>query len=234
MCTNFSSTHQREWVEAKLNKKLPKDYPLDVYPGYEAPVLKARHGEIEDQITLARFGLIPSWAKDAKIARHTYNARSETVDQKPSFKAAYRERRFSVVLIDDFFEPCYASAQAIRHRIHIESGEPFGIAGLWESWTPGPDHAAIHSFTMLTLNADAHPVMNKMHAPGEEKRTPLVLSVDQFEEWLGASHTQAKALLTGARMPSLISAPAPRKKLSKAVLPSSKSENTPPQASLFE
>ena len=69
MCTNFSSTQHREWFEAKLNKKLPKGYPLEVFPGYEAPVLKARHGEIEDQISLARFGLIPSWAKDEKIAR---------------------------------------------------------------------------------------------------------------------------------------------------------------------
>jgi putative SOS response-associated peptidase YedK len=234
MCTNFSSTHQREWVEAKLNKKLPKDYPLDVYPGYEAPVLKARHGEIEDQMTLARFGLIPSWAKDAKIARHTYNARSESVEQKPSFKAAYRERRFSVVLIDDFFEPCYASGQAMRHRIHIESGAPFGVAGLWESWTPGPGHAVIHSFTMLTLNADAHPVMNKMHAPGDEKRTPLVLSVDQFEEWLVASHFEAQALLTGARMPTLISSPAPKIQTSKAVPSSRKSQHIRAQGSLFE
>lgn len=233
MCTNFSSTQHREWFEAKLNKKLPKGYPLEVYPGYEAPVLKARHGEIEDQISLARFGLIPSWAKDEKIARHTYNARSETVEEKPSFKTAYRERRFAVVLIDDFFEPCYVSGQAVRHRINIASGAPFGVACLWESWTRTQGEACIETFSMLTLNADAHPVMNKMHAPGEEKRTPLVLAIDQFEEWLCANHVQAKALLTGARMPTLISAPAPKIPMPKAVLSVAKSEHTLSQKSLF-
>jgi putative SOS response-associated peptidase YedK len=204
-----------------------------VFPGYEAPVLKARHGEIEDQISLARFGLIPSWAKDEKIARHTYNARCETVKEKPSFKAAYRERRFAVVLIDDFFEPCYVSGQAVRHRINIASGAPFGVACLWESWTRAQGEAGIETFSMLTLNADAHPVMNKMHAPGEEKRTPLVLAIDQFEEWLCANHVQAKALLTGARMPTLISAPAPKIPMPKAVLSVAKSEHTLSQKSLF-
>ena len=233
MCTNFSSTQHSEWFEAKLNKKLPKGYPLEVFPGYEAPVLKARHGEIEDQISLARFGLIPSWAKDKKIARHTYNARCETVEEKPSFKTAYRERRFAVVLIDDFFEPCYASGQAVRYRINIASGAPFGVACLWESWTRAQGEAGIETFSMLTLNADAHPVMNKMHAPGEEKRTPLVLAIDQFEEWLCANHVQAKALLTGARMPTLISAPAPKIPMPKAVLSVAKSEHTLSQKSLF-
>ena len=234
MCTNFSSTQHREWFEAKLNKKLPKGYPLEVFPGYEAPVLKARHGEIEDQISLARFGLIPSWAKDEKIARHTYNARCETVEEKPSFKTAYRERRFAVVLIDDFFEPCYVSGQAVRHRINIASGAPFGVACLWESWTRAQGEAGIETFSMLTLNADAHPVMNKMHAPGEEKRTPLVLAIDQFEEWLCANHVQAKALLTGARMPALISSPAPKVPTSKAVTSSCKSQDNTAQGSLFE
>jgi putative SOS response-associated peptidase YedK len=234
MCTNFSSTQQSLWFESKLNKKLPKAYPLEAYPGYQAPVLKARQGEIEDQISLARFGLIPSWAKDEKIARHTYNARCETVKDKPSFKAAYRERRFAVVLIDDFFEPCYASGQPVRHRIHIESGAPFGVACLWESWTPAADRSTIDSFSMLTLNADEHPVMSKMHAPGEEKRTPLVLGVDQFEEWLVASHLEAQALLTGARMPALVSAPAPKVPTSKAVPSSRKSQDISTQGSLFE
>jgi hypothetical protein len=87
---------------------------------------------------------------------------------------------------------------------------------------------------MLTLNADEHPVMSKMHAPGEEKRTPLVLGVDQFEEWLVASHLEAQALLTGARMPALVSAPAPKVPTSKAVPSSRKSQDTSTQGSLFE
>jgi len=217
MCTNFSSTTQRDWFEIKLKRKLPKSYPLEAFPGYEAPVWKSVKGEMESHISLARFGLIPAWAKDTKIARHTYNARCETIKDKPSFKSAYAQRRFAVVLLDDFFEPSYEGPQVVRHRIKTQSGEPFGVACLWETWRAPlsvGEPQTVQSFAMLTLNADEHPVMNKMHAPGDEKRTPLVLSVDQFERWLTASHDQAQELLTGRYMPPLFSEPAPQQRKS--------------------
>ncbi len=236
MCTNFSSTSQREWFERKLKKQVPSNYPAEAYPGFEAPILKAKAGQIEEVISLAQFGLIPAWAQDEKIARHTYNARSETVQNKPSFQGAYRERRFAVVLLDDFFEPCYETGQIVRHRIQMKSGEPFGVACLWERWLSkrkDERHQTIDSFTMLTLNADAHPVMNKMHAPGEEKRSPLVLTVDQFDLWLAASHVQAQALLTGAYMPELISSPAPKERRAKAPSVAVQSDTSGAQGSLF-
>ena len=244
MCTNFTSTHQRDWIEAKLKRKLPSEFPLEAFPGYVAPVWKSNQSKLESEITLARFGLIPSWAKDSKIARHTYNARSETVKEKPSFKSAYHQRRFAVVLLDDFFEPCYEGGQIVRHRIKTQNGEPFGVACLWESWRDPLANGAsqtVQTFSMLTLNADAHPVMNKMHAPGDEKRTPLVLSVDQFEPWLTANHDQAQALLTGRYMPELMSEPAPqvRPKREKPATSGRKTlksaqEDTPLQGGLFD
>ena len=236
MCTNFSSTSQGEWFERKLKKQVPKNHPQEAYPGFEAPILKAKAGQIEEAISLAQFGLIPAWAKDEKIARHTYNARSETIQDKPSFQGAYRERRFAVVLLDDFFEPCYETGQIVRHRIQLKSREPFGVACLWERWhSQGKDASpqGIDSFTMLTLNADAHPVMNKMHAPGEEKRSPLVLTVDQFDLWLTATHAKAQALLTGAYMPELISSPAPKKRRVKAPSEPGALDASSAQGSLF-
>lgn len=223
MCTNFSSTIHKDWFEQKLKRRLPKSYPLEAFPGYAAPLWKSLKGELAPEISLAQFGLIPPWAKDAKIARHTYNARSETVKEKPSFKSAYAHRRFAVVLLDDFFEPCYEGQQIVRHRIKTRSGDPFGVACLWEKWRDplsGGESPTLETFSMLTLNADAHPVMNKMHAPGDEKRTPLVLSVDQFELWLTASHDQAQELLTGRYMPELLSEPAPQVRANKKRQPS--------------
>ena len=236
MCTNFSSTRQGAWFERKLKKQVPTNFSPEAYPGFEAPILKAKAGQVEDLISLARFGLIPVWAKDEKIARHTYNARSETVQEKPSFQGAYRERRFAVVLLDDFFEPCYQTGQVVRHRIQIKSGEPFGVACLWERWLnknkeSGPQR--IDSFTMLTINADAHPVMNKMHAPGEEKRSPLVLTVDQFDLWLTASHKEAQALLTGTLMPELISSPAPKERAVKTSREALTQNTSSAQGTLF-
>jgi putative SOS response-associated peptidase YedK len=154
---------------------------------------------------LARFGLIPAWAKDDKIGRHTYNARSETVREKPSYRAAWRQRRFAIALLDNFFEPNYASGKAERWKIEQVSQQPFGIASLWETWTDPASGELVTSFTMLTVNADDHPVMNQFHKPGDEKRTPVVLNESQFDEWLSADESQATAMMNWKKMPTLSS-----------------------------
>jgi putative SOS response-associated peptidase YedK len=76
----------------------------------------------------AKFGLIPSWAKDEKIARYTYNARSETAAEKPSYRTAWRQRQYGLVLGDNFYEPGYESGRAVRWKIELASGDPFAIA----------------------------------------------------------------------------------------------------------
>lgn len=79
MCTNFTPTRKAPWVKEHFGVDLPtSDYPLEAYPGYAAPIVVKSHSSGRVACGLARFGLIPSWAKDAKISRHTYNARSET------------------------------------------------------------------------------------------------------------------------------------------------------------
>lgn len=154
-------------------------------------------------IGLAQFGLVPPWAKDLKIARHTYNARFETVAEKPSYRDAWREAHFAIVLADHFFEPCYETGHAVRWRIELASGEPMGIAGLWQRWRHPGDGQVLASFTMLTINADGHPVMSRMHKPDDEKRTPVVLPASSFDAWLGATSTQAPQFLGLAQMPEL-------------------------------
>ena len=107
--------------------------------------------------------VVPHWAKDSKISRHTYNARVETVSVKPSYRDAWKHRQFGLVLVDRFFEPYYGQGKPVRWQIGLESEEPFGIACLWETAQLANDQAPIVSFTMLTVNADHHPVMNQFH-----------------------------------------------------------------------
>jgi putative SOS response-associated peptidase YedK len=154
---------------------------------------------------LAKFGLIPSWAKDSKISRHTYNARSETVREKPSFRQAWKQRRYAIAILDNFYEPSYVSGKAERWRIELESQDPFGIASLWDTWTDPSTGELVTSFTMLTVNADSHPVMKQFHKPGDEKRTPVVLNTDQFNQWLGADDAQAMGMMNWEKMPELLS-----------------------------
>jgi len=159
---------------------------------------------------LARFGLIPSWARDDTIGRHTYNARSETAATKPSFRKAWRQRQFGLVLVDDFFEPDYATGRAVRWRIRRDDGEPMAIAGLWDRWTDPASGEQVVSFAMLTINADAHPVMNRFHRTGEEKRTPVALLPSLHDPWLQASPDEAMALLAAQSLPALQADAAPR------------------------
>lgn len=206
MCTNFTPTLNGQWVKEHFGVDLPGvDYPVEAYPGYAAPIVVKSHQTGRVACGLARFGLIPSWAKDDKISRHTYNARSETVHEKPSYRNAWRQRRYGIALLDNFYEPNYVTGKAERWKIELESTEPFGIASIWDTWTDPTSGELVTSFSMLTVNADQHPVMKQFHKPGDEKRTPVVLLPSQFDEWLGADLNQAVGMMNWDKMPPLIS-----------------------------
>ena len=80
MCTNFTPTQRAPWVKENLGVDLPVGYPDETYPGYAAPLVVKSHRSGRVAIGLARFGLVPAWAKDDKISRYTYNARGQLVE----------------------------------------------------------------------------------------------------------------------------------------------------------
>ena len=84
----------------------------------------------EREALLGQFGLIPHWATDSTIARHTYNARSETVAIKPSFRDAWKHGQRCIIPAEAFYEPDWRSGKAVPTRIACADGEPMGIAGL--------------------------------------------------------------------------------------------------------
>ena len=189
---------------------LPTGYPEESYPGFSAPIVVKSHKTERVACGLALFGLIPSWAKDDKISRHTYNARSESAAEKPSYRAAWRQRQYGLVLVDNFYEPSYESGRAVRWKIELTSGDPFGIACLWDRWTDPASDELVVSFSMLTVNADDHPVMRQFHKPGDEKRAPVVIAPDLYDAWLGSDPANATELMTWSHMPELRAMSAPR------------------------
>lgn len=210
MCTNFTPTTRAQWVKENLGVELPSGFPEETYPGYLAPVVvKSRQSE-RVACGLARFGLIPGWAKDDKISRHTYNARSETAAEKPSYRTAWRQRQFGLLLVDNFYEPSYESGKAVRWKIGLASGDPFGIACLWDRWTDPASGERVVSFSMLTVNADDHPVMKQFHKHGDEKRTPVIIAPELHDAWLSADTTQASELMSWTNMPKLVAMAAPK------------------------
>jgi putative SOS response-associated peptidase YedK len=209
VCTNFTPTTRAQWVKENLGVELPLGFPEEAYPGYLAPVVVKSRQSKRVACGLARFGLIPGWAKDDKISRHTYNARSETAAEKPSYRTAWRQRQFGLLLVDNFYEPSYEFGKAVRWKIELASGDPFGIACLWDRWTDPVSGEWVVSFSMLTVNADDHPVMKQFHKHGDEKRTPVIVPPELQDAWLSADTTQASELMTWSHMPDLLALQAP-------------------------
>ena len=195
------------------------DWPAEIFPGSDAPIVvregaAGRH-DLAPVCLRAHFGMVPRWSEDAArakaLSRHTCNARSETVAVKPSFRHPWRERRWALAPMDNFFEPCWETGNAVRWRIARADGKPFAVAALWEHWTDPASAEVVTSFTLLTVNADVHPLMARMHRSGEEKRMPLILAPSQFEAWLHATDAQAHALLRQTPTGDLVGEPAPLK-----------------------
>ena len=149
----------------------------------------------EREALLGSFGLVPHWATDTKIARQTYNARTETVASKPSFRDAWKKAHHCIIPADAIYEPDWRSGKAVPTRISRSDGQPMGIAGLW-SWWKSPKGEVLHSFTMLTINADQHPLMNQFHKPNDEKRMVVVLPEHRYDDWLHADAQQSAASCT--------------------------------------
>jgi putative SOS response-associated peptidase YedK len=194
MCTNYVGTRNRAWVKTTFGIEMPEaDFPPEAYPGYLAPIVRlTAQGAAE--CLLARFGLIPHWAKDETFGRRTYNARSETVAEKPSYRTPWRKGQVCLALADAIFEPCYESGRAVRWRIARQGQQPMAIASLWDSWTNPDTGEIITSFTMLTVNADHHPVMQRFHKPEDEKRSVVI--ADPPLPWLlSAKDARARLLI---------------------------------------
>lgn len=212
MCANYQPVTAQDRLLRHFGVQRPRDdVPPEIYPGGLAPfVVRAADGvELERDARLGLFGLLPAWAKDVAFGRRTYNARSETVHAKPSFRDAWRRARRCIVPVEAVYEPNWESGRAVRWRIARRDGLPMGIAGLW-GWWRGPDAREWLSFTMLTVNADGHAVFGRMHRPGEEKRMVAILDESEYDRWLEADATQARALLRPYPADRLHAEPAPR------------------------
>lgn len=203
MCSNYLPV-PREAL-AKWDYPLPDFEYGEAYPGRVAPFLP---GPPSDRWTPGTFGLMPHWAKDT-LYRSTYNARSETVAEKPAFRSAWKALQFCVIPVQAFYEPNYENGRTVRWRIERADREPFGLAGIWEQVRRGDDFA--WSFSILTINADEHPLMRRFHAPGTEKRSVVVLPDDAWHAWLSCRSTdEARRFLNDFAPATMGAEPDPR------------------------
>lgn len=212
MCSNFQPIKRDHgiWVKQQFGCELPASpWREEAYPTYPAPFIYLDEGK--PRCELAQFGLVPYWAKDKKkFGLKTYNARSETVHEKPTYRSAWKERRFGLIMMESFYEPNWETGKAVRWRIKRSDGQPIAVASIWERFIDKETGEIITSFSMLTIKAEGHEVMKHFHRPEDEKRSIVVLQEIEYNQWLYANHDEAKTLLSLAKTGFLESAAAPR------------------------
>jgi putative SOS response-associated peptidase YedK len=212
MCSNFQpiKPEHAQWVEEQFGCPLPEaPWRAEAYPTYPAPFICLQDGK--PKCELAQFGLVPHWAADKKkFGLRTYNARSETVAEKPSYRHAWKERQFGLAIMESFYEPNWETGKAIRWRIKRADTQPIAVPSIWERFIDKETGEVIFSFSMLTVNADGHSIMRHFHKPDDEKRSIIVLNEADYLPWLRANQDQARHLLKVAPDNFLISEAAPR------------------------
>lgn len=179
MCANYKplTIEQSKQLELPL---IPFKYAEEVYPSYKTPLLfKSDHG-LEWREVL--FGLVPKWSEDINISKHTYNARHETIFQKPSFQDAAYKCKFGVIPVSEFYESKYIENKPQRWGVRRKDGKAFYIAALYE--IRKLNDQIIRSAAMLTMDAIDHPMMKDFHEPGDVKRSIVVIPDTRLDDWL--------------------------------------------------
>ncbi|MBI3228903.1 MAG: SOS response-associated peptidase family protein [Burkholderiales bacterium] len=232
MCVNFSPTSKANMKKVFAVEQAPRDdeYKEEVFPGDMAPIiLPGWQGAAIPDCILAMFGMVPTWATP-ELARHTYNARSETVAEKPSFRLAWQRGQFCLIVADAFYEPRYTEHGVERCRLSAKDGQPLVFAGIWDVH---PKLNQLFSFSMLTINADDHPLMQQFHKPREEKRMPVLLDAAAQEAWLQAESRQAAQMLLPWDAELLQVAVAPLKRRAPRTARAASAQPMGEQGSLF-
>ncbi len=175
----------------RFTQQLPTEQICDVYSVRGTPQQAHRRARyngapgqgfaacrVDDDSTRAiarlRWGLVPPWARDAKIASRLINARSETVHSKPSFRAAFRSRR-CLIPADGWFEWRQTGSGKQPYFLTPAEGSPLSFAALWERWDPGGE--PLETFTIITTAAS--PELEDIH-----HRQPAIIEPRWFSMWL--------------------------------------------------
>jgi putative SOS response-associated peptidase YedK len=154
------------------------------------------------ELVVGQWGLVPWFAKTPKLTYSTNNARSEEMAAKATFKHPWARGQRCVIPAVSFDEPNWETGKNIWWRFRRADGQLWGLAGLWNTWTDKATGELVESYTMLTLNADAHPLMRRMHKPDpklgpdqQDKRSVMAIEAADLATWLTGTVQEAAALL---------------------------------------
>jgi putative SOS response-associated peptidase YedK len=174
-------------VAGEAISKLSPNY--NVAPSQSVPIVRWNQTTGGRELVLARWGLIPSWAKDDKIGYRMINARAETVAQKPAFRRAFLKRR-CLIPANGFYEWKKGASGKQPYLIQLKDQSPFAFAGLWETWHNAQAGTNLESCTIIVTEANRF--MASIH-----DRMPVILGPDDYERWLSPDRHDGVTLLGG-------------------------------------
>ena len=191
MCVNYLPVSMRTLVDT-FHAPLAAEasWPAEVYQDYLAPLIR-HDGDGQREALVASYGMVPKQHLPQGVKRFsTLNARSETVGELRSYSGAWKRGQLCLLPMEAFYEPNWETGKHIRYRIDMADKSPFAVAGLYREWQE-PDDQASFSFTQLTVNADAHPLMQRMHRPDDEKRSLVIVPPGDYDDWLACRDPEA-------------------------------------------
>jgi len=186
MCGRYRLSRRKQLIAEYFETESEVDWEprYNVAPSQDVGIIRQDVSMPKRHFSRARWGLIPSWANDAKIGFSTINARAETVTNKPAFRDAFTSRR-CLIPADGFYEwQRTGRKQPFHFGMHDDS--LFAFAGLWDRWTD-PTGTIIESCSILTTTANT--MLANLH-----HRMPVILSKDTYDLWLDPGFKNGKEL----------------------------------------
>lgn len=231
MCNRYESPEikgiERFWHVGARQAAL---WVRDIFPRAPGPFIRRRRdaAAYERELAVGQWGLIPWFAKEPKLKYPTNNARSEELAEKASYKDPWKRGQRCIIPAASFDEPYWGPhdqpfPRCEWWRFRRADGEPWGLAGHWNVWVDKATGDEFESYTMLTLNADGHPLMGRMHKPEvdpttkqvlplerQDKRSVIPIEAADFDLWLEGTVDQAQQLLKLAPAEIFDAGPAPQ------------------------
>ncbi len=179
MCGRFSFSPTDIIIEERFDITINDEFRGPRYNSAPSQELAVISSETPSKLSYYKWGLIPFWAKDAKIGNKLINARAETITEKPSFRNSLKSKR-CLVLSDGFYEWKKVGKDKIPFRITLSDNSPFAMAGIWDIWK-NPNGELIKSFSIITT--EANELMKELH-----HRMPVILNREDEKAWLNKTH----------------------------------------------
>jgi putative SOS response-associated peptidase YedK len=188
MCGRYRLSRRKQTIEeyfASTSGDEEWNPRYNIAPTQPVPIIRQNPKEPVRELSLVRWGLIPSWAKDASVAAQMINARSETASTKPAFRDALKSRR-CLIPADGFYEWQRMGKAKQPYCFEVNDGKLFAFAGIWDRWRDRTGYT-IESCSILTTTPNA--MTSVVH-----DRMPVILDPDSYDLWLDPGMTDMRVV----------------------------------------